>query len=156
MDPAVAGLDLAKAGMVLANMIESYLAGGAPPSNPEGAVHDKPQDCRSTSVTASLRLRSAVDAGTGPLQPGEHRAPVQSGRQGTVSRLEPGTDPDPRPGSRPIRRAHDWSQGLQGPGQRRGSRPSRCDLLPGSLAHVPVGPGLPYPAPLVHLHRLPR
>src|ERR1700730_10699923 len=45
MDPAVAGLDFAKAGIVLANMIESYLAGGVPPSNPEGAVHDKPQDC---------------------------------------------------------------------------------------------------------------
>src|SRR3981189_1822068 len=126
MDPAVAGLDFAKAGIVLANMIESYLAGGAPPSNPEGAVHDKPQDCRSTSVSASLRLRSSVDAGTGPLQPGEHRAPVQSGRQGTVSRLEPGTDPDPRPGSRPIRCANDRSRGLQGPGQRRGSRPSRA------------------------------
>src|ERR1700704_2385194 len=43
MDPAVAGLDFAKAGIVLANMIESYLAGGAPPSNPEGAVHDTPR-----------------------------------------------------------------------------------------------------------------
>src|SRR4030081_35710 len=96
MDPAVAGLDFAKAGIVLANMIESYLAGGAPPSNPEGSVHDKPQDCRSTSVTASLRLCSSVDTGTGPLQSGERRAPVQSGRQGTVSRLEPRTDPDPR------------------------------------------------------------
>src|SRR5882757_1006838 len=131
MDPAVAGLDFAKAGIVLANMIESYLAGGAPPSNPEGAVHDKPQDCRSTSVTASLRLRSSVDAGTGPLQPGEHRATVQSGRQGTVSRLEPGTDPDPR----------------------RGSRPSRCDLLPGSLALGAIEPGLASPARVVRHHR---
>src|SRR5271156_6844802 len=153
MDPAVAGLDFAKAGIVLANMIESYLAGGVPPPNPEGAVHDKPQDCRSTSVTASLRLRSSVDAGTGPLQPGEHRAPVQSGRQGTVSRLEPGADPDPRPGSRPIRRANDRSRGLQGPGQRRGSRPSRCDLLPGSLALVPTQPVLASPARILRLLR---
>ena len=37
MDPAVATLDIAKAGAILANMIESYLAAGAPPSNPEGA-----------------------------------------------------------------------------------------------------------------------
>jgi hypothetical protein len=29
MDPAVAALDIAKAGVILANMIESYLAGGA-------------------------------------------------------------------------------------------------------------------------------
>jgi hypothetical protein len=48
MDPAVAALDIAKAGVILANMIESYLAGGAPPSNPEGAEHDDLQDRRST------------------------------------------------------------------------------------------------------------
>src|SRR6266478_2848057 len=88
MDPAVAALDFAKAGAILANMIESYLAGGAPPSNPEGADHDDLQDCRSTSVAPSLHLHSPVDDGAGPLQPGEHRAPVQSGEQGTVSRLE--------------------------------------------------------------------
>jgi hypothetical protein len=40
MDPAVATLDLAKAGAIIADMIESFLAGGAPPSNPEGADHD--------------------------------------------------------------------------------------------------------------------
>src|SRR5260370_18183362 len=133
MDPAVAGLDFAKSGIVLANMIESYLAGGAPPSNPEGAVHDKPQDFRSTSVTASLRLRSSVDAGTGTLQPGEHRAPVQSGRQGTVSPLQSATASDPPSGSRAIPHARDRAPGLQGPGQRRRSRPTRCDLLPDSL-----------------------
>src|SRR5271169_3507063 len=103
MDPAVAALDIAKAGAILANMIESYLAGGAPPSNPEGADHDDLQDCRSTSVAPSLHLHSSVDDGAGPLQPGEHRAPVQSGEQGTVSRLELGANPDPRPGSRPVR-----------------------------------------------------
>src|SRR4029450_9656085 len=101
MDPAVAALDFAKAGAILANMIESYLAGGAPPSTPEGADHDDLQDCRSTSVAPSLHLHSPVDDGAGPLQPGEHRAPVQSGEQGTISRLELGANPDPRPGSRP-------------------------------------------------------
>jgi hypothetical protein len=40
MDPAVATLDLAKAGAIIADMIESYLAGGAPSSNPEGADPD--------------------------------------------------------------------------------------------------------------------
>src|ERR1700732_5093884 len=69
MDPAVAALDVAKAGAILANMIESYLAGGAPPSNPEGADHDDLQDCRSTSVAPSLHLHSSVDDGAGPLQP---------------------------------------------------------------------------------------
>src|ERR1700736_2821816 len=131
MDPAVAALDIAKAGVILANMIESYLAGGAPPSNPEGAEHDDLQDRRSTSVAGSLHLHSSVDDGAGPLQPREHRTPVQSGGQSTVSRLEPGADPDPRPGSRPIRRANDRSRGLQGVGQRRGRGPTRSALLPG-------------------------
>ena len=39
MDPAVATLDFAKAGAIIANMIESYLAAGAPPFNAEGADH---------------------------------------------------------------------------------------------------------------------
>src|ERR1700683_5403599 len=73
MEPAVATLDLAKAGAIIADMIESYLAGGAPPSNPEGADHDDLQDCRSTSVTASLHLHPSIDAGASPLQ--SRRAP---------------------------------------------------------------------------------
>src|ERR1700732_1622940 len=113
MDPAVAALDIAKAGVILANMIESYLAGGAQPSTPEGAEHDDLQDRRSTSVAGSLHLHSSIDDGAGPLQPGEHRAPVQSGEQGTVSRLELGADPDPRPGSRPVGGAGHQSRGLQ-------------------------------------------
>ncbi len=85
MDPAVATLDFAKAGAIIANMIESYLAAGAPPSNPEGAAHDDLQDCRSTSVAGSLHLHSPIDAGEQvPLQSGEHRAPVQSSEQGEV------------------------------------------------------------------------
>src|SRR5216684_933712 len=92
MDPAVATLDFAKAGAIIADMIESYLAGGAPSSNPEGADHDDLQDCRSTSVATSLHLHSSVDDGPSPLQPGEHRAPVQSGEQGAGSRLEPAAD----------------------------------------------------------------
>src|ERR1700674_2605149 len=145
MAPAVAALDIVKAGAILANMIESYLAGGAPPSNPEGADHDDLQDCRSTSVAPSLHLHSSVDDGAGPLQPGEHRAPVQSGEQGTVSRLELGANPDPRPRSRPVRCTNDQSRGLQDAGQRRGHGPSRCDLLPGSLTAGALQPGTTNP-----------
>src|ERR1700676_1506172 len=105
MDPAVAALDIAKAGVILANMIESYLAGGAPPSNPEGAEHDDLQDRRSTSVAGSLHLHSSIDDGAGPLQPGEHRAPVQFGEQGGGPRLEPAADPNPRSRPRSVRPA---------------------------------------------------
>src|ERR1700694_2005853 len=146
MDPAVAAPDIAKAGVILANMIESYLAGGVPPSNPEGAEHDDLQDRRSTSVAGSVHLHWSIDDGAGPLQSGEHRAPVQSGEQGTVSRLEFGADPDPRPGSRPVGCADNQSRGLQDAGQRRGHEPSRGDLLPGSFAAGAVKSGRASPS----------
>src|SRR5215831_14731823 len=68
MDPAVAALDLTKAAAIIANMIESYLAGGAPLPNREGADHDEFEDGRSPSGAASLHLHSPIDAGPGPLQ----------------------------------------------------------------------------------------
>src|SRR5262245_31955285 len=78
MDPAVAALDFAKAGAIIANMIESYLAAGATPLNAEGAEHAEREDCRSSFGTASLHLHSPVDDGTSASQSGEHRASVQS------------------------------------------------------------------------------
>ena len=153
MDPAVANLDFAAAGAILANMIEAYLAGGALPSNAEGADHDDLEDCRSPSVAPSLHLHSSVDDGASPLQSGEHRTPVQFGEQGAVSRLESGTDPHPRPGSRPIRRANSQSRGLQDAGQRRGDGPSRRDLLLGSVAAGALEPGLASPARVVRDHQ---
>src|SRR5262249_59841276 len=104
MDPAVAALDFAKAGAILADMVESFLAAGAiVPALPEGDDHDDVQDRRPTPVARSMHLHSPVDTGTSPLQPGEHRAPVQSQEQGAVARLEPGEDPHPRPGFEPLR-----------------------------------------------------
>src|SRR5215471_17855658 len=78
MDPAVATLDFAEAGAIIANMIESYLAAGAPPFNAEGADHAESEDCRSSSDAKRLHLHSSVDDGASAIQSGEHRAPVQS------------------------------------------------------------------------------
>src|SRR5260370_23018354 len=155
MDPAVATLDFAKAGAIIADMIESYLAGGAPPSNPEGDDHDDLQDCRSTSVAGSLHLHSSIDDGASPLQPGEHRAPVQTGEQGAGSRLEPAADPNPRSRPRSVRRANDQSRGLQDVGQRCGHGPSRCNLLPRSFAPGALQPGMAPPPGVVRLHQPP-
>src|SRR6516165_9949908 len=96
MDPAAAALDLAKAGAIIANMIESYLAAGAPPFNAEGADHAESEDCRSSSDAESLHLHSSVDDGASALQSGEHRAPViwrtrQSRLAGCRSRSESST-----------------------------------------------------------------
>src|SRR5262249_29598422 len=114
MDPAIAALDLAEAGAILADMVESFLVAGAVPALPEGGVdHDDIEDFRPTSVTRGVHLHSSVDTRTGPFQPGEHGAPVQSAEQGAVARLEPGEDPHPRPRSRALGCAHDQPRGLQ-------------------------------------------
>src|SRR5436190_4259748 len=43
---------------------------------------------------------------------------------------------------RTVRCANDQSRGFQDAGQRRSHGPSRCDLLPGSLAAGALQPGL--------------
>src|SRR6476660_3151918 len=119
MDPAVAALDFAKAGAIIANMIESYLAAGATPLNAEGAEHAEREDCRSSFGTASLHLHSPVDDGTSASQSGEHRASVQSSEPSEVARLDSGADPDSRRGSRTIRPTDDQARRLQDPCERR-------------------------------------
>src|SRR5262252_2845591 len=144
MDPAIAALDLARAGAVLADMVESFLAAGTSPALPEGADHDYVEDHGSTPVAGGVHLHSPVDTGTSALQPGEHRAPVQSQEQGAVARLEPGEDPHPRPGFGPLR--HDQSGRLQDPGERRGDGTSGSDLLARGLTLSPLQQGLASPA----------
>src|SRR5215470_16886988 len=142
MDLAVAALDLTKAGAIIANMIESYLAGGAPLPNTQGADHHEFEDGRSPSGAASLHLHSPIDAGTGPLQSRKQGTPVQSGEPSEGARMDAGADPDPRWRSRPLRRAGDPSRRLQDSGQRRRNGSSRRHLLPGSLAPGAIQQGL--------------
>src|SRR5580693_6809926 len=85
MDPALAALDFAKAGAILADMIASRLAAGALPFDPEGHDDHDLEDRRSTPIEAGLRIRSPVDAGAGPLEPGEHGPPIQSAEQGPIA-----------------------------------------------------------------------
>src|SRR5262245_57028245 len=113
MDPAIASLDFAKAGAILADMVESFLAASITLPLPEGADHDDVQDCRPTPVAGGVHLHSPVNAGASPLQPGEHGTPVQSQGQGAVPWLEPGADPHPRPRPWPVGCAHDQPRGLQ-------------------------------------------
>jgi hypothetical protein len=82
LHPAIAALDFAKAGAILANMVDSYLAAGAPPFDPEGPDDDAIEDRRATPVARRLHLHSSIDDGTSALQPGEHGAAIQSEEQG--------------------------------------------------------------------------
>src|SRR6516164_9429318 len=142
MDPAVAAFDFAKAGVIVANMIESYLAAGAPPPNPEGAHHVEHKDCRSSFGAARLHLHSAVDTGTSALQSREHRTPVQSSEPSKGAGLYSGADPKPRRGSRPIGTADDQTRRLQDPCERRGHGASRRDLLSRGIASGALQQGL--------------
>src|SRR6516165_9256692 len=99
MDPALIAFDLAKAGAIVADMVVSYLAAGAPPFDTEQPNGDNVQDCRSASVEAGVHLHPPIDAGPGPLPSGEYGPSVPPGRQGPVSRLEPEPDPGARPRS---------------------------------------------------------
>src|ERR1700752_2645614 len=142
MDPAVAALDFAKAGVIFANMIESYLAAGALPPNPEGADNVEHQDCRSSSDEARLHLHSTVDTIASALPSREHRAPVQSREPSKGAGLDRGADPNPRRGSRPIGTADDQTLLLQDPCERRGYGASRCDLLSRGIAPCALQQGL--------------
>src|SRR6266566_4347429 len=78
MDPAVAALDIAKAGVILANMIESYLAGGAPPSNPDW--HRLLELC---AITSTL----VIDE-DGCYDPAEFNDGLVLGMKGTFAQAE--------------------------------------------------------------------
>src|SRR4029077_9403614 len=153
MDPAVAALDFAKAGAIIANMIESYLAAGAPPFNAEGADHAESEDCRSSSDTKRLHLHSSIDDGASAIQSGEHRAPVQSSGPSEVAWLDAGADPNPRRGSCPIGRTDDQTRRLQDPCERCGDGASRCDLLAGVFALGTLEQGLASIAGTVRCHQ---
>src|SRR5271166_347874 len=123
IDPALTGLDFAKAGAILADMVVSYLAAGASPSDPESADDHDTEDCRSTPVATGLHLHSPVNPGASALQSGEHGSPIQPDEQSPLTRLEPGADQGSRPRSGQV-----WSCGkhphrLQEPGRRCGDGP---------------------------------
>ena len=61
MDPALIGLDTAKAGAIVADMIVSYLAAGAPPFDPKEPNEPHLEDCRSTPVeTGGIYIRQST------------------------------------------------------------------------------------------------
>src|SRR6516162_4067473 len=142
MDPALIGLDWSQAGAIVADMIVSYLAAGAPPIDPEEPNECRIQDCRSTPVEAGVHLHPPIDSGSSPVQPREHGSTVQPSQQSPISGLEPGADSSPRPRSRPIWDSRNHPHGLQDPGQRCGDGPGWGYLCSGGIAVGAIEPGL--------------
>ena len=154
MDPAIAVLDLVKAGAIIASMVESYLAAGAPPLEAKGADDDDGQDHRPAPVADRPPcLHPPIDGGPGPVQSGEHRTAVQSGEQGAVARVGEGADSDPRSRSRTIGCPDNAPRGLQVAGQRCGHGQRRRYLLARGLPPRALEPGLASPARAVRDHQ---
>ena len=77
--PVLTGFDVARAA-IIANMIEAYLAGAPPPSEPE----EPPMTTKITDhhLSRGLHLPAPIDPGPSALQPGEHGAPISVELQG--------------------------------------------------------------------------
>ncbi len=153
MGPALTTFDIAKVGAVLADMVVCFLAAGASPADLESANDPASEDCRPTSVATRLHLHTPVDLGAGALQSGEHRPPIQPCEQGPLTRLEPGSDPSPRPRSGQVGISGGLTYRLQDLGRRCGDGSRRGDLLAGSVAFGAVEPGLASPARAVRHNR---
>jgi hypothetical protein len=128
-----------QAGILLANMIESYLDHHDSLPNQE-PFHESPQDHDRTPEEESVRVRPPVDARPGAASPGEHRPAVRPERQGPVTRLERETDLHARPRPGNVGDAEPSSRRLQDAAgrcfARRGrGRSGSGSLPPGSQQH---------------------
>src|SRR6516164_2517553 len=153
MDPTLIAFDFAKAGAIVADMIVSYLAAGAPPLDPEQPNDPDVQDCRSTSVETGVHLHSSIDAGPGPVQSREYGSSVPPGGQSPGSGLEPGPDPSARPRPWPNWDSRHHPHRLQDPSQRCGDGSGRRYLCSGGIAVGAIEPGLAPLARIVCHHR---
>src|SRR6267143_3596910 len=92
-----APIDAESGGLLLANMLESWLQGPASFLAPAEVV-DELEDHRTPPEQTRLHLSPPVDPGPSASPSGEHRAPVCPAREGAGTRLERSGDPYPRPG----------------------------------------------------------
>src|SRR5260370_21624557 len=95
-----APIDAGLGGVLLANMVEAWLAGN-PDCLPSMEAADEPQDHGTTPEQTGLHLCSPVDECPSAPPSGEHRAPVCAASDGAGTGLERIGDPDARPGLRP-------------------------------------------------------
>src|SRR3989442_6071431 len=92
-----APIDAGLGGVLLANMVESWLVG-----NPDGVTSveaaNELQDHGTTAEQTGLHLCPPVDECPGAPSPGKHGAPVCIASDGAGTGLERIGDPDARPG----------------------------------------------------------
>src|ERR1017187_160226 len=111
-----ASLDAGLGGVLLANMVEAWLAGN--PDCLAGAVEvtDEPQDHGTAPEQTRLHLCAPVDECPGAPPSGEHGAPVCTASDGAGTGLTRIGDSHARSGSRNDRHRDDEAGGLQDSG----------------------------------------
>src|SRR2546426_8889849 len=92
-----APIDAGLGGVLLANMVEAWLAGN-PDCLVSADVADEPQDHGTTWEQTCLHLSTPVEECPGAPPSGKHRAPVCTASDGAGTRLERIDEPHARPG----------------------------------------------------------
>jgi hypothetical protein len=127
-------IDLQIAGVLIANMLEDWLAAekSLKPCSEESG-HDQHQDCRASSAEAGVRLCPAVEPCAGPISSGEHGAAICTPQQSDRTGLEGVADPDSGWRPWPLGCPDDRPRGLQGVGHRRLDGESGRGILAGGF-----------------------
>ena len=107
-----APLDAGLGGVLLANMLEAWLASD-PHFFTAAEVADELKDCRTAPEQTCLHLSASVDAGPSAPPSGEYRASVRVAGDGAAVGMELDRDSHPRPGPGEDGYGDDQARGLQ-------------------------------------------
>src|ERR1700674_544177 len=147
-------IDPQLAGVLIANMLESWLTADSALAPPRETV-DEHEDHRTPPQQAGVHLYPPVDTGPGTAPSGEHRAPVRVEGQGAGAGLAANVDPDPGPRPRPVRRPDDGARGLQDAGGGCLDGTGGRGVCAGGVTPGALEPGLASPARVVCSHTYP-
>jgi hypothetical protein len=128
-----ASIDAGLGGVLLANMVEAWLAGN-PDCLESVEAADEPQDHRTTPEQTCLHLCAPVDECPGAPPPGEHGAPVCTANDGVGVGVERIGDSHARPGPGHDGYRDDQAGGFQDAGGGCLDGPSRRGICAGSFA----------------------
>src|SRR5215469_6386654 len=131
-----APIDPGRGGVLLANMLESWL-NHDPSWAASAEARDESEDSRTSPQQAGLHLSAPVDARSSSPPSGEHAAPVCLAREGAGTGLERIPDSHPRPGFGKDGNGDDAAGGLQ-------DYPCRS-RMENSLSVVPSGSSQIFP-----------
>src|SRR5688572_7603798 len=151
--PAVSvAFDTALGGVLLANMLEDWLAGNSGGTATEEAAYES-ENYGTPPQQTGLRLCPTVDECPGVPPPGEYRATVCIAADSTGTGLERTPDPHTRPGSGNDGHRDDPAGGLQDAGGGCLDGPGGRGICSGSLASGALEPRLASAAGIMRADR---